>query len=143
VGEVHAVHAYRRGQEAIDELEALASKVDPGNLCGFSRRSTLCLASTEGDLPGLRREYDCRSSFGFDVSFLERSALREFGGFAEPGGLPFIGRPPGSDQVYMALGYGGNGITFSTIAARLITDLIVGRANADEAVFRFDRQSAT
>lgn len=316
VGEVHAVHAYRRGQQAIDELEILASQIDPGNRCGFSRRATLCLASTEDDLPDLHREYDCRSSFGFDVSFLERPALREFGGFAEPGGLlsagdaqvdpyrltqsliraaqanglrafsdvnilaikerppgvhlrtasgsiearsavlatgyfpnpcaperlarlqttyvavsepfsaapewpggcliwetarpyfyarttsdgramiggedtpfagdhqdadlltakadrlrirferlfagaafepayawagtfaetadglPFIGRPSGSEHIYLALGYGGNGITFSTIAARLISDLIVGRPNADEAVFHFERPSA-
>ena len=41
--------------------------------------------------------------------------------------------------VISALGYGGNGITFSMIAARLITDLILQRPNDDAAVFRFDR----
>ena len=38
------------------------------------------------------------------------------------------------------IGYGGNGITFSVIAARLIADLYLGRPNADASVFAFDRQ---
>jgi glycine/D-amino acid oxidase-like deaminating enzyme len=39
-------------------------------------------------------------------------------------GLPLIGRLPGHRNVFAAFGYGGNGITFSALAARLITDLI-------------------
>jgi glycine/D-amino acid oxidase-like deaminating enzyme len=54
-------------------------------------------------------------------------------------GLAYIGNAPGSESRYFALGYGGNGITFSVIAARLITDLIVKRPNNDAAVFRFGR----
>ena len=42
-------------------------------------------------------------------------------------------------NTYFALGYGGNGITFGVIAARLIVDLYLGRPNADAAVFSFDR----
>jgi glycine/D-amino acid oxidase-like deaminating enzyme len=37
------------------------------------------------------------------------------------------------------MGYGGNGITFSQIAARLVVDLFLGRPNDDAAVFRFGR----
>lgn len=62
------------------------------------------------------------------------------GTFAETkDGLPFIGRAVGHERIYHALGYGGNGITFSMIAARLIRDLILGRANEDAEVFRFGR----
>lgn len=62
------------------------------------------------------------------------------GTFAETeDGLAYIGRVPGRTNNYAALGYGGNGITFSMIAARLIADLITGRPNEDEAVFRFER----
>jgi glycine/D-amino acid oxidase-like deaminating enzyme len=39
-------------------------------------------------------------------------------------GLPLIGRLPGHPNVFAAFGYGGNGITFSALAARMITDLI-------------------
>jgi len=46
---------------------------------------------------------------------------------------------PGHERVYFALGYGGNGITFGMIAARLLTDLFLQRPNADAAVFCFER----
>lgn len=62
------------------------------------------------------------------------------GTFAETkDGLPLIGRIPGYEHVFGALGYGGNGITFSTIAARLIRDLILGIANESGAKYRFER----
>jgi len=62
------------------------------------------------------------------------------GTFAETkDGLAYIGRLPERKSSYAALGYGGNGITFGMIAAKLIADLITDRPNADEAVFRFDR----
>jgi glycine/D-amino acid oxidase-like deaminating enzyme len=58
------------------------------------------------------------------------------GTFAETAtSLPLIGRVKSHPRRYMALGYGGNGITFSMIAARLIADLIAGRSNPDECVF--------
>ena len=40
---------------------------------------------------------------------------------------------------YFALGYGGNGITFSWIAASILLDLFLGRPNPDAELFRFDR----
>jgi glycine/D-amino acid oxidase-like deaminating enzyme len=62
------------------------------------------------------------------------------GVFAESkDGLAYIGAPPGRDNVYFALGYGGNGITFSAIAARLIADLYLRRPNPDAEVFSFER----
>jgi glycine/D-amino acid oxidase-like deaminating enzyme len=54
-------------------------------------------------------------------------------------GLPYIGTVPQFPHGYFALGYGGNGITFSYIAAELLVDLFLGRRNPDLAIFRFDR----
>ncbi|HWA25831.1 MAG TPA: FAD-dependent oxidoreductase [Lacunisphaera sp.] len=54
-------------------------------------------------------------------------------------GLPFIGAHPSFPRGYFALGYGGNGITFSLVAAEIIRDLCVGQTNADAALFRLDR----
>lgn len=69
-----------------------------------------------------------------------RPAFAWAGTFAETkDGMAYIGQPPGRDREYFAIGYGGNGITASVIAADLIRDLIVGRANVDAAVFRFGR----
>ena len=36
-------------------------------------------------------------------------------------------------------GSGGNGITFSEVAARILTDLFLDRKNEDQEVFRFNR----
>lgn len=311
VGETSAVHAYRRGLRAIDELEQLVA--DLGDGCGFSRRDSLYFATRRWHRRRLRREFECRQLYSFDVQLLERSDLRQIssidssaailsrgdaqvdpyrltlcllrrahdrglkvfantevdsveadsngvtlrtatvnvradkvvfaigyesqrflnqrrgnlnctyvavsqplesftgwpdealiwetarpyfyarqtddgramigggdtafaadhrrdglverkvrqlkrrfeqlfpalvfepqyawaGSFGETNdGLAYIGAPPDQPHAYFALGYGGNGITFSMIAARLITDLYCGRANADQPVFGFNR----
>ena len=54
-------------------------------------------------------------------------------------GLPYIDNGPLDTHSYYALGMGGNGITFSVIAAEMIRDRILGRPNLDGLLFRFDR----
>jgi glycine/D-amino acid oxidase-like deaminating enzyme len=54
-------------------------------------------------------------------------------------GLPLIGPVPGAEGVYAAYGYGGNGITFSFLAAKLIGDLIAGRSSPLLRDFALDR----
>lgn len=44
-------------------------------------------------------------------------------------GLPYIGRNGASSRVSTATGYGGNGITFGTVAAMLLCDRILERTN--------------
>jgi len=54
-------------------------------------------------------------------------------------GLPLIGPVPGAKGIYAAYGYGGNGITFSFLAAQLIGDLIAGSTSKLAADFALDR----
>lgn len=57
-------------------------------------------------------------------------------------GLPYIGQHPRYPDVYFALGYGGNGITFSLLAAQIITSAITRRPRSGHraaAVFGFGR----
>jgi glycine/D-amino acid oxidase-like deaminating enzyme len=54
-------------------------------------------------------------------------------------GLPYIGEHAKLPNGYFSLGFGGNGITFSVIAADIITDLITGKDNKDVELFRFGR----
>ncbi len=54
-------------------------------------------------------------------------------------GLAYIGVHPRYPHTRFALGYGGNGITFSLIAAELIRDEFLGQANPDAHIFRFGR----
>ena len=54
-------------------------------------------------------------------------------------GLAYIGENRGMPHAYFALGYGGNGITYSIIAAEIIRDSFLGRSNPDARIFRFGR----
>src|ERR1700744_4237939 len=53
-------------------------------------------------------------------------------------GLPYIGSIKERPNAYFALGFGGNGITFSVIAAEIIHDMILGRKNDNAAIFDFN-----
>jgi glycine/D-amino acid oxidase-like deaminating enzyme len=54
-------------------------------------------------------------------------------------GLPYIGGITEHPNTYFALGFGGNGITFSVIAAEIIHDLILGKKNNSAELFSFNR----
>lgn len=56
-------------------------------------------------------------------------------------GLPYIGEHPALPHVIFALGYGGNGITFSTIAADLIVQLVRGERPRAASLFGFERST--
>ena len=58
-------------------------------------------------------------------------------------GLPLIGPVPGVKGVYAAYGYGGNGITFSFMAAQLIGDLIAGKSSPLLRDFALDRDGGS
>lgn len=63
------------------------------------------------------------------------------GTFAETeDGLPYIGSVPEQPHAIFALGFGGNGITFSQVAAEIIRDEALGRTNSDAAIFSFERK---
>ncbi len=54
-------------------------------------------------------------------------------------GLPFIGNYKKLPNSLFALGFGGNGITFSLIAAEILTGMITGSKSRDADIFSFDR----
>ena len=53
--------------------------------------------------------------------------------------LPYIGSYAKTPHTYYALGFGGNGITFSLIAARMIRDMILGKKTKEAELFSFER----
>jgi glycine/D-amino acid oxidase-like deaminating enzyme len=56
-------------------------------------------------------------------------------------GLPFIGEHPDVPRTWFALGYGGNGIPFSLLAAQLFRErLLRGHPVRARALYGFDRQ---
>jgi len=58
-----------------------------------------------------------------------------------PDGLPYIGK--NADHQYAATGYAGNGLTFGTVAALIISDAILGRTNPWTELFDPSRKALT
>lgn len=56
-----------------------------------------------------------------------------------PDGLPYVGAT--ADHEYAATGFAGNGLTFGTLAAMLMTDAIAGRANPWADLFDVSRKA--
>ena len=77
-------------------------------------------AALERKLEALLPRLDGRAEFAWCGSF----------GASETG-MPTIGAVPGLPNCYVAMGYGGNGITFSMLAAQLLRGLITGTGDAD------------
>jgi len=71
-------------------------------------------------LAGLLPQVDHRLRYAWSGSFGQSAH-----------GLPTIGAVPGSRNCYAVLGYGGNGITFSMMAAQMLRNVIAGDGDAD------------
>ena len=56
-----------------------------------------------------------------------------------PDSLPYVGRHRRYPHHAFALGYGGNGMTFAALAARMLVEQWQGVRSADHALFAFDR----
>ena len=53
--------------------------------------------------------------------------------------LPYIGSHPDFPRSYFVLGFGGNGITFSIMGMKIISDALSGRSNKFLEYFKFER----
>ncbi len=53
--------------------------------------------------------------------------------------LPYIGSNPDAPRVHLALCYGGNGTTFSLVAAELLREALLGRARPEARLFGLGR----
>jgi len=54
-------------------------------------------------------------------------------------GLPYIGSSPEYKNSFFVLGFGGNGITFSAQAMKIIPDMLAGKENELQHYYRFGR----
>lgn len=52
-------------------------------------------------------------------------------------GLPIIDRVPGFERAFAVMGFGGNGITFSMIAAQIVSAAIARKTDPDADLFAF------
>lgn len=85
IGENDANAFYRACKEAVDSLEetALSLPVD----VGLIRRSSLYYASTEQDLPKLKREFEALKACGLDVEYWSPDEIASHFPFRKPGAI--------------------------------------------------------
>ncbi len=98
------------------------------------RRDRLLTGKTRGLARDFEKMFPALAPLRVDFSWA--------GTFAETrDGLPYIGTVPERPNTYFGLGFGGNGVTFSQIAARIIRDAVLGKRNPDARIFSFERTS--
>lgn len=85
------------------------------------------IAAIRRKLERLLPDVDNRADFAWTGSFGASST-----------GMPKMGVVPGAKRCFAVLGYGGNGITFSTVAAQLVQRAIIGLKDPDEDLFAFE-----
>ena len=123
--------------EASDPYLYIRTTSDGRVVCGgededFSdaeERDALIPAKTarlSAKLSKLLPSIDARATFAWTGSFGTTST-----------GLPVIGTLPRRPRVHAVLGYGGNGITFSRIAAEIVRATLTGATDTDAALFAF------
>ena len=96
-----------------------------------------------GEADDAARRFDVLEAWTRErVPDLGRVSHRWSGQVQEPvDGLAFVGRNPGDRHVYVATGFGGNGITHGTLAGVVLTELILGRPSAWARVYEPGRVS--
>ena len=78
-----------------------------------------------------------KSLVGIDIVEPDHDWAAPFG--TTTTGLPLIDRVPGQQQMYSIMGFGGNGITFSMIAAQIVASHVLGKPDIDAGLFRFPK----
>jgi glycine/D-amino acid oxidase-like deaminating enzyme len=84
------------------------------------------IAAIKRKLKTLLPDVETRADFAWTGSFGASST-----------GMPSMGVVPGARRCFAVLGYGGNGITFSTVGAQLVQRAIIGLKDPDEDLFAF------
>ena len=69
----------------------------------------------------------------FDIDEITNRWSSQF--YTPVDGLPFIGKEPGQKHIYWATAYDGNGMTFGTLSAMMISEMIFQKENKYEKLF--------
>ena len=69
----------------------------------------------------------------FDVDKIGYKWSSQF--YESPDGLPYIGQLPGHEKIYVATGYGGNGMPYSHVAALSLKRTICGEENPYQELY--------
>lgn len=114
------------------EADSVAFNVQPRSTGQILLGSSRQYGSVDGDIDYQILRRMTERAFQYMPKLRELSTVRVWTGFrpATPDNLPYIGKFAGQNNVYIAAGHEGLGITTSLGTAELITDAILGRESA-------------
>lgn len=123
--------------EASDPYLYLRTNSDGRVICGGEDEDFADAERRDAMLPGKSK----RLALRLQQLFPQLQCSPEFAWSGTFGGsrngLPTIGAIPGYPRCHAVMGYGGNGITFSVLATKIITAAIRGRGAAEAELFGF------
>ncbi|HEX5689167.1 MAG TPA: FAD-dependent oxidoreductase [Roseiflexaceae bacterium] len=85
IGEHDAVRSYQVCLEALVKLERLIGKLD--NDCDYERKNSLYIASRRRDASSIKKEYEARRKYGFNLDLLDKRDIAERFSFSAPAAL--------------------------------------------------------
>jgi glycine/D-amino acid oxidase-like deaminating enzyme/nitrite reductase/ring-hydroxylating ferredoxin subunit len=116
---------YYRTQEVDGKKYLIAGGED--HKTAHEENTTMCFDKLEAYV---RRFYNVR-----EVAFKWSSQY-----FESVDGLPYIGHLPGHpDHLYVATGFGGNGMTFGTLSAIILNDILTNKTNPLQEILNPNR----
>jgi glycine/D-amino acid oxidase-like deaminating enzyme/nitrite reductase/ring-hydroxylating ferredoxin subunit len=83
------------------------------------------------------RKLEAHLRHSFDVDEVVYKWSSQY--FNAADGLPYIGLLPGYDDIYVGTGYSGNGMTFGSIGAKIICELITNKESRYEKLYNPNR----
>lgn len=85
IGEEAAVASYRQCRDAIYQIQEVAKEVK--STCCFELKKSLYFCADKKDLPSLKKEYETRKKYGFEVEWLEEETLLKNYGIVSKGAI--------------------------------------------------------
>lgn len=86
IGEKAAVASYKACYKSIDDLSTIVKTVKSD--CGFVKKDSLYYAAFKKDVPNLKKEFEARKKYDFDVKWLEPKKIEvQFGIKTSHGGI--------------------------------------------------------
>ncbi|MDB5258529.1 MAG: FAD-dependent oxidoreductase [Chitinophagaceae bacterium] len=85
IGEAAAVASYKSCREAIYKIQEVVNEVK--SCCGFELKKSLYFCAQSKDLKDLKKEYETRKQYGFDVQWLEEDQLKAQYGIVSQGAI--------------------------------------------------------
>lgn len=123
--------------DAADPYIYIRTTVDGRVICGGEDDDTSDASARDAQIPA--KIARMQTKLAKLCPQLDVAAEFQWAGFfgASKTGLPTIGRVPGMANTYAVLAYGGNGTTFSRIAAEILRAEFTGKKDPDADLFAF------